>query len=115
MVSTRNIHFARCLSPFVLEGGSRRDVLRTSAAPPSQICLALIANFKCHRGGDTAEGITNTAVPLSSAAVSQIKAAIFMGDPRFVAGLSYEVGTCKAGGVSNLFHDLYLRFTDFLP
>ncbi|KAH8780215.1 carbohydrate esterase family 5 protein [Diaporthe sp. PMI_573] len=49
-------------------------------------------------GGDTAEGITSTAVPLSSAAVSQIKAAIFMGDPRFVAGLSYEVGTCKAGG-----------------
>lgn len=38
-----------------------------------------------------------------------------MGDPRFVAGLSYEVGTCKAGGVSNLFHDLYLQFTDFLP
>lgn len=50
-------------------------------------------------GGDTAEGISSTAVPLSSAAVSQIKAAIFMGDPRFVSGLSYEVGTCNAGGV----------------
>jgi len=73
-----------------------------------------VANSECLRGGDTAEGITSTAVPLSSAAVSQIKAAIFMGDPRFVAGLSYEVGTCKAGGVSNSFHDLYLRFADFL-
>lgn len=52
-------------------------------------------------GGDTAEGVTSTTVPLSSAAVSQIKAAIFMGDPRFVSGLSYEVGTCKAGGVSS--------------
>jgi acetylxylan esterase len=51
-------------------------------------------------GGDPAEGITSTAVPLSAGAVGAIKAAIFMGDPRFVAGLSYEVGTCKAGGVS---------------
>lgn len=62
-----------------------------------------MANFKFNSGGDTAEGITSTAVPLSSAAVSQIKAAIFMGDPRFVSGLSYEVGTCKAGGVSTIF------------
>lgn len=68
---------------------------------------ALIANSKCYSGGDTAEGITSTAVPLSSAAVSQIKAAIFMGDPRFVSGLSYEVGTCKAGGVSILDRDVY--------
>lgn len=52
-------------------------------------------------GGDTAEGITDTSVPLSSAAVSAIKAAIFMGDPRYVSGLSYEVGTCEAGGVSS--------------
>lgn len=49
-------------------------------------------------GGDTAEGVTDTSVPLSSAAVAQIKAAIFMGDPRYVAGLSYEVGTCEASG-----------------
>lgn len=51
-------------------------------------------------GGDTAEGITSTSVPLSTAAVAQIKAAIFMGDPRFVSGVSYDVGTCEAGGVS---------------
>lgn len=50
-------------------------------------------------GGDTAEGVSSTSVPLSSAAVTMVKAAIFMGDPRFVSGLSYEVGTCAAGGV----------------
>lgn len=54
-------------------------------------------------GGDPDEGISSTAVPLSASAVNMIAAAIFMGDPRFVAGLSYEVGTCKAGGVSCLY------------
>lgn len=28
-----------------------------------------------------------------------VKAAIFMGDPRFEAGASYEIGTCTNGGV----------------
>ena len=50
-------------------------------------------------GGDTNEGITSTAIPISAAAQKQIKAAIFMGDPRYIAGLSYEVGTCAAQGV----------------
>jgi acetylxylan esterase len=54
-------------------------------------------------GGDPDEGISSTAVPLSSAAVNMIAAAIFMGDPRNVAGLSYDVGTCAAGGVSHLY------------
>ncbi|CAL5871405.1 uncharacterized protein PFLUO_LOCUS5655 [Penicillium psychrofluorescens] len=49
-------------------------------------------------GGDPNQGYTNTAVQLSSAAVNMVKAAIFMGDPLFRAGLSYEVGTCAAGG-----------------
>jgi Cutinase len=53
-------------------------------------------------GGDTNEGYTNTAVPLSASAVTMIKAAIFMGDPRYRYGLSYDVGTCTAQGVSNL-------------
>ncbi|KAI4598411.1 carbohydrate esterase [Pestalotiopsis sp. 9143b] len=35
---------------------------------------------------------------LTGTALAAVKAAIFMGDPHFVAGLSYEVGTCKAGG-----------------
>lgn len=54
-------------------------------------------------GGDPNQGYTNTAVQLSASAVSMVKAAIFMGDPLFRAGLPYEVGTCTAGGVRNLF------------
>ncbi|KAF2029441.1 cutinase-domain-containing protein [Setomelanomma holmii] len=49
-------------------------------------------------GGDTNEGISNTAVPIQASAISQIKAAIFMGDPRHIPGLSYNVGTCAASG-----------------
>ncbi|KAE9369982.1 carbohydrate esterase family 5 protein [Stipitochalara longipes BDJ] len=49
-------------------------------------------------GGDPNQGYTNTAVLFTSAAVAQIKAAIFMGDPQYVAGLPYDVGTCEAGG-----------------
>lgn len=51
-------------------------------------------------GGDSSEGITSTAIPISAAALKMIKAAIFMGDPRHIAGLSYNVGTCSASGVS---------------
>lgn len=36
---------------------------------------------------------------LSGGALKAVKAAVFMGDPRNVAGLSYNVGTCKAKGV----------------
>ncbi|KUJ11553.1 Acetylxylan esterase At 0.90 angstrom resolution [Mollisia scopiformis] len=49
-------------------------------------------------GGDPNQGITNTAVLFSSAALANIKAAIFMGDPLYHYGLSYDVGTCTAGG-----------------
>lgn len=51
-------------------------------------------------GGDPGAGISDTAVPISASAVNMIKAAIFMGDPRWQVGLAYEVGTCGAGGVS---------------
>ena len=51
-------------------------------------------------GPDSNNGWSNTGVPLSSAAVNMIKAAIFMGDPRYIKGLSYNVGTCAAQGVS---------------
>lgn len=51
-------------------------------------------------GGDSGADITSTAVPLTASAVNMVKAAIFMGDPRYVAGLSYDVGTCTAHGVS---------------
>ena len=50
-------------------------------------------------GGDTNEGLTSTAIPISAAAQKQIAAAIFMGDPRHIPGLSYNVGTCEASGV----------------
>ena len=52
-------------------------------------------------GGDTSEGYSNTAVAIQASAVTQIKAAIFMGDPRYIKGLSYEIGTCAAQGVSS--------------
>jgi acetylxylan esterase len=37
---------------------------------------------------------------LTGAALASVKAAIFMGDPHNVNGLPYNVGTCRAGGVS---------------
>jgi len=40
---------------------------------------------------------------LTGTALAAVKAAIFMGDPRNVNGLSYNVGTCKNKGVSDLF------------
>jgi len=49
-------------------------------------------------GGDTNEGLGSTAIPISTAAQGKIAAAIFLGDPRFIHGLSYEVGTCEAQG-----------------
>jgi len=53
-------------------------------------------------GTDTGAGISSTAVPISSAAQNMIKAAIFMGDPRYRNGLPYNVGTCSAQGVSDI-------------
>ncbi|KAJ5756278.1 Acetylxylan esterase At 0.90 angstrom resolution [Penicillium manginii] len=49
-------------------------------------------------GGVPNQGVTDTSVRLSSSAVNMVKAAIFMGDPLFRAGLPYDVGTCGAGG-----------------
>ncbi|PPR06361.1 hypothetical protein CVT24_002474 [Panaeolus cyanescens] len=49
-------------------------------------------------GGDTHSGISDTSVPIQPSAVNMIKAAIFMGDPRFIRGLPYNVGTCQAQG-----------------
>ncbi|KZW02447.1 carbohydrate esterase family 5 protein [Exidia glandulosa HHB12029] len=49
-------------------------------------------------GGDTNEGLSDTSIPISAAAQKQVKAAIFMGDPRHIPGLSFNVGTCQASG-----------------
>ncbi|KAK7420707.1 hypothetical protein QQZ08_010288 [Neonectria magnoliae] len=72
--------------------------------PNSQIVLVgysqggqIMDNALCG-GGDSGAGITDKAVPISAAAVKMIKAAILMGDPRYVSGLAYGVGTCKNGG-----------------
>ena len=53
-------------------------------------------------GGDSNEGLSSTAIPIQASAINQIKAAIFQGDPRYIAGLSYDVGTCAAQGVRSL-------------
>jgi len=49
-------------------------------------------------GGDSNEGLGDTSIPIQASAVNMIKAAIFMGDPRHIPGLSYNVGTCNANG-----------------
>lgn len=50
-------------------------------------------------GGDPNQGLTSTAIPISAGAINQIKAVILQGTPTYVYGLSYDVGTCTAGGV----------------
>jgi acetylxylan esterase len=50
-------------------------------------------------GGDANEGLSSTAIPIQSSAINMIKAAIFVANPRYVYGLPYQVGTCKASGV----------------
>jgi len=51
-------------------------------------------------GGDTNIGLSDTKTPIQESAIKMIKAAIFMGDPRYISGLPYNVGTCTAKGVS---------------
>lgn len=79
-----------------------------SECPDSDIILvgysqgAEIMDVALCGGGDPNQGYTNTSVQLSASSVAQVKAAIFMGDPLFRAGLPYEVGTCTAGGVRSI-------------
>ncbi|KIJ35426.1 carbohydrate-binding module family 1 protein [Sphaerobolus stellatus SS14] len=47
-------------------------------------------------GGDTNEGLSSTAIPIQAFTINMIKAAIFMGDPCHIPGLSYNVKTCNA-------------------
>ncbi|OAQ59936.1 acetylxylan esterase [Pochonia chlamydosporia 170] len=75
-----------------------------SQCPTTQLILVgysqggqIMDNALCG-GGDPGAGISDTSVPISSSAVAMIKAAIFMGDPRYEYGFTYEVGTCRAGG-----------------
>ena len=52
-------------------------------------------------GGDANEGLTSTTAPISSTVAAQIKAVIWMGDPRHSPGEPFNVGTSTAGGVSH--------------
>ncbi|GJC96462.1 cutinase [Colletotrichum higginsianum] len=60
----------------------------------------IIDNAYCG-GGDTIEGVKDVNVLISTEALGAVKVAIFMGDPRYIAGLPYEVGTCKTQGCPN--------------
>ncbi|RDL38762.1 putative acetyl xylan esterase (Axe1) [Venustampulla echinocandica] len=75
-----------------------------SRCPTTQLVLVgysqggqIMDNAFCG-GGDSNIGLSNTAVPIQAAAIEMIKAAIFMGDPRHIPGLPYNVGTCQASG-----------------
>ncbi|KAF4464886.1 acetylxylan esterase [Fusarium albosuccineum] len=70
-----------------------------SRCPNTNIVLGgqIMDNAFCG-GGDPGSGISDTSVPITASAVAKVKAAIFLGDPRYVSGLAYGVGTCKAGG-----------------
>lgn len=50
-------------------------------------------------GPDSGAGITTSTPGINASALSQVKAVIMMGNPRYRAGLSYNVGTCTAYGV----------------
>ncbi|KAK4459452.1 family 5 putative carbohydrate esterase [Cladorrhinum samala] len=72
--------------------------------PSTQIVLVgysqggqIMDNALCG-GPDAGSSISTTASPLTASALNMVKAAIFMGSPRYVAGLSYNVGTCAAQG-----------------
>ncbi|ROT41296.1 cutinase-domain-containing protein [Sodiomyces alkalinus F11] len=75
--------------------------------PNSQIVLVgysqggqIMDNALCG-GTDPGSGITNPAVPINASAVNAIKAAIFMGSPRYRNGLAGNVGTCTAQGFAS--------------
>ncbi|KAJ6514634.1 cutinase, partial [Mycena vulgaris] len=51
-------------------------------------------------GGDTNEGLGSTVILISTAAQKKMAAAIFMGDPHHIPGLSCNVGTFQASGTA---------------
>ncbi|KAK0724131.1 cutinase-domain-containing protein [Lasiosphaeris hirsuta] len=69
--------------------------------PTTQIVLGrgaqIMENALCG-GSDTGSGITTSTPPITAAALNMIKAVTLMGSPRYVAGVSYNVGTCATQG-----------------
>lgn len=59
-------------------------------------------------GPDTGSGITSSTPGINASALNQVKAVIMMGNPRYRAGLSYNVGTCTAYGVCPSFPFCFL-------
>jgi len=49
-------------------------------------------------GGDTNIGLNDQSIPIQAGAINQIKAVILMGDPRYISGLPYNVGSCTQSG-----------------
>lgn len=66
-------------------------------------------------GPDSGAGITTSTPGINTSALNQVKAVIMMGNPRYRAGLSYNVGTCTAYGVcsSSPFFPTSLRSTTY--
>ncbi|KAK3401517.1 cutinase-domain-containing protein [Sordaria brevicollis] len=75
-----------------------------SRCPNTQIVLVgysqggqIMDNAVCG-GPDSGSGITTSTPGINASALNQVKAVIMMGNPRYRAGLSYNVGTCTAYG-----------------
>ncbi|KAH8665072.1 cutinase-domain-containing protein [Tricladium varicosporioides] len=49
-------------------------------------------------GGDSSEQISNTTAPISAVVSAQVKAMIWMGDPRHTPGAPYNIGSSTAAG-----------------
>ena len=50
-------------------------------------------------GGDLQQGVLDKSIPVSPAALDKIKAAVFMGNPRFTNGQDFNAGSCTKSGV----------------
>ncbi|EWC44444.1 hypothetical protein DRE_06812 [Drechslerella stenobrocha 248] len=75
-----------------------------SRCPSTQLVLVgysqggqIMENAFCG-GGDSNIGLSDTSTPINPSALNMIKAVILMGDPRYMAGAPYNVGTCTAQG-----------------
>jgi acetylxylan esterase len=52
-------------------------------------------------GGPDGQSLTTPTVPVPQQVGARVVAMIWMGNPRFVGGLPYNVGSARLGGVSS--------------